>query len=1040
MGVKIKKRTYNEIFTNGETDWLLGNVGEWQTLKLQVEAGIDFVATPQTPVSVDKINNAFVLSNGGSWGEYGFDDGMIVTLSFKKSVDSDNDGTFETVTDSSNNYTVLKIYGNTMEVQETIESEGFDILPADFGSKKVSEVLFFVGRAMDGCSLQVAHVPNSDAESGKITSLIDNTTTEFHYSKLKTLSPNSSGVMEPIGFQSGMSVRNVSVKQILDTQNVIASYSIPTFFYYTPPGGFIYMNGNYPLNINSNGTYDSARSITALIGTASTGYQSVTDSGVLPQLDVNGALINGASPSQAFIYNAPGTYDQQIYVNFSFMIVSVTGYMPNLDGVRVYLVRYEDGATMNLAGKTLLKEFLNVSILKNKSLNVSGVWDFAVNDGESFVLAVEFFHDTPQGGQAKSIVIHSEGGSIMVSNPNEQLPDFYKRTYEFGLEFMISSLFEDLEGIENKQIPSFLVGDGSITDNFLIRFFPEWNNPNVKIQNDMAKSVRLGNTGWFNENFNQLPNDFSVDSVEYFDLNGNKVESIDYSSPVKVKAVISGLGNSNPNTEAGFGFAWIPKNESDYKEKETPFYRNCFVQSGSITDGFKLNTLYKDVNVGAGINGASMDSSNVKFTYSSGKLVFEAVFEPNVGFFSEFDAKEDDDRNFILWVSIADGTLERNFSNRVALIADIGSMIRNIPQGGKYGEITNKFIEHPYSEIAQGEDVFDGIVQDDVLCRVPFRIPSDGSISFQRMIFGVEVKNLATGSEFVLERLEVDLSSFPVQDKVQQINYSQDRGFKLEPGNNKNWVKVERNPTADIDRYSSYIAYFATKIRWEDWVKNTFAPGDFYDPSELNSGLNNDWVHYLRTKGWAVDFFVKINAVEDGGLKQYKNSWKMKFSDYDENVNIQTAHRYLRDSDNALLNIGNDPESGKPLGVILSNEPTRIEIDFEILDSGVWDIDKVYSVTTIEIDRGAGRMEQRQLSSVWGSESDNPLIPVAGESKLKISIDGTAKILTTSCLVDPDLLQDAVKYRVTGRVGCFDQDENEGDLGLYDSIHENRYD
>jgi hypothetical protein len=61
-------------------------------------------------------------------------------------------------------------------------------------------------------------------------------------------------------------------------------------------------------------------------------------------------------------------------------------------------------------------------------------------------------------------------------------------------------------------------------------------------------------------------------------------------------------------------------------------------------------------------------------------------------------------------------------------------------------------------------------------------------------------------------------------------------------------------------------------------------------------------------------------------------------SDYDENQNIDT-HQYFRHSDN-FVEYWDGSDSGKTLGVILSNEPTRIEISFDILDDGVWDISK----------------------------------------------------------------------------------------------------
>lgn len=832
MALKITNRSYSEAFTNGLTDWLLGNVGEWQDLELSIEVSIDYIATSAQPVQIDYINNAFKLSNGKSWGEYGFDNGMTLVFKYKFLQDTTGDGNFDTVQNIQQQFTITNVYGSIMEVSQPITVNEFDSVPINFGSKKISDVKFYVDRVPEGCRVKYGHLTNEDYKSTTLESFIDGTVSEF-------VLPNASGAsyMEAVGLQSGMSIR-------------------------------------------------------------------------------------------------------QIYV-------------------------------------------------------------------------------TPNGKKSQSDNVY---------------------LFDIKINFMISSLFDNISNFENLEIPSYLIGDGSLTDNFILEFYPEWNNPNVYIVNELVKTERLGNTGWFDENFNQLKNDFNIDSIEYFDENGSPVDGLDYASKTKVKCLISGVPNLNVNTECGFGFSWIPTNEEDYKEKETPFYRNLFIQSGMYDAGFNLDTNYPGSFIGAGIDGASMDVENVRFTNLNGTIVFEGTFVPNAEFYSKFDAKDEENRNYIIWMSVADGSLDRNFSDRVSLLADFKVLEKHIPQAGEYPFLENAFVEHPFDDDFVGVEKYEGIVQDDILCRMPFSIKKDGSVYFEKMTFGVEAFNIGLNKSFDLERYEIDLSQSPTDaNDVQQFSVDQTRGFKLESGNNKNWVKILRETGSDTVENNGYLAYFATKIRWEDWILNQKTPPDFFDANELNDGFNNDWVHYLRTQGWIINFYTEINATIDGELTQYKNQFKFTFNDYDENDNISTAHRYFRDSDDTLLNIGTDPEYNKPLGVILSNEPTRIEIDFEILDAGVWDLGLVYAVTTIEIDRGAGRFEMRQLSSVWGSEDDNPLKPLTGQTKLKMVVDGTSKILTTSCLIDPDLLDDGAKYRITGRVGCFDISGGIFVPGLYEFRYENLY-
>ena len=837
MAVKITKRQYNEIFTDGDTDWLLGNVGDWQTLKLTVEAAIEFLPTISEPVQVDGGRRAFVLTNGKHWGDFGFDPGMRMRIHWKKHQYNDADGTTK-VFNMSDTFPIINVSGSVMEVSNWLENyfDGNTSIPADFGTDKITDVRMFVDQPPEGCRVKYVHLTNENFDTNQLASFVDNSLPEFVRPNV-----NNGGSawmpMEAVGTQSGMSIRKMEIKNL----------------------------GKKVFTLNT--------------------YQ-----------------------------------------------------------------------------------------------------------------------------------------------------------FEIQIQFMISSLFEDPATFETMTIPSYLTGDGSLTDNFKIEFFPEWNNPNTMIQNDLDWTLRKGNTGWFNENFNELNNDFNVKSIQYFDENGNVVDTMDFATPTKVKAVIGGVPNLNNQTECGFGFAWIPVEETDYKNKKTPLYQNLFIQSGSISDGFPLDVNHPATYIGAGVDGASMDATNVKFTKFGNDIIFEATFIPNGAFFSKFDAKDENDRNFVLWVSVADGKLTRNFSDRVSLLLDHGQMAKNIPPAGNYPFIDNAFIEHPQPENVVGEVVLEGIVQDDILCRMPFRIPKDGSVTFNQMSFGVESFNIGTGADFALEKFDIDLNVFPVAGGIQQFDFDQSRGFKLNPGNNKNWVKIKREPGLDTTDFAGYMAYFATKIRWEDWIANPNTPSDFFDANQPHKGFHNDWIHYLRTTGWSLNFFTEINVTESGSVKQYKNQWKIKLVDYDENPNVDVDHKYFRHSDNQLLNVGVDPETGRPLGVILSNEPTRIEIAFDILDDGVWDLANTYGVTTIEIDRGAGRMEQRQLSSVWESEGDNPLKPVEGETKLKMAVDATNKVLTTTCLVDPELLADGVKYRITGRVGCINTGAGgQFDPGLYEFRYESTY-
>lgn len=596
--------------------------------------------------------------------------------------------------------------------------------------------------------------------------------------------------------------------------------------------------------------------------------------------------------------------------------------------------------------------------------------------------------------------------------------------YSFGFEFMISSFFEDITDIENKTPPSQVFNAASLTDNFKIIGFPEWNNPNTRIQNKLSDTKRLGNTGWFDENFNGLDNDFVIESITYTDVDSaSLVSALSYSSQTRVKAVISGVQNlANGSTNCGLGFIWLPEDEDLYKNNQQPFHNNMLMNTAG---SYGVNNFLVDPAIYAGLyNGfgadpnIKMEVEDVHFYIDGTDLVYEATFSPTTGFKNKMDALDESERNYAIWVSVADHTLTSNFSNRVSLLLDYNIMEFYVAPVGPWEPLTMTFYEHQNDGSSGSEPCFlDMFVEDDLVAKIDFKVDISDVIP-NAIEFGLEMVNAGTGEILSLQSYNVDLSGYPNDSNgIPQWSYDQTRGFKLESGNSKNWVKVERNPTFDNGIEKAYTAFYGYKIRWEDWLEKLGVPGDFFDSNELFNGFNNDWYQYLNTLGWDFKFVVYLDAVLQGEAVRYKNEVIHTFKDYDSNGDITTIWNFYRESDSSLINAGIDADTGKPLGVILDNEQVRLEIIYTRA-TGTWSgINDVYATTCIEVDKGSGQFEFRQISSIWGRESDNPLIPIPNETLLKLTLLSPTEI-KAECLVEPSLLLDAIRYKCSGRLGC----------------------
>jgi hypothetical protein len=623
---------------------------------------------------------------------------------------------------------------------------------------------------------------------------------------------------------------------------------------------------------------------------------------------------------------------------------------------------------------------------------------------------------------------NQSGMSIASCNLTYVAKQATKYIYEIDMVFMISSFFEDETTFEDNISPPQTFDASSLTMLYSVTGFTTTNNPNIQIQNDIKATKQLGNTGWFDENFNGLPNNFTLSSVQYFNSTGTQVTQLDYRNTVKVRAVIDGVANLTGATKCAYGFMWIPTEESDYKQLPDQFYKNTKVNTGgnaaTFADVFPVtNVIDVTLRNGYSSDGAQMNTQNVRFQQTGAtQITFEADFIPNAAFSTFMESRDETERNYILWVSVADQNDITNKSDRVSLKLDYNTLDTYIEPIGAFDGMNIGFLDHTQDETDTpsicGNDIR---IEDDLLAKIEFQVDTAVSDTIPiptGLKYGILLQRDSDGYTYELDSYSIDLTQYP---DPSQYSFSASRGFKLGDGNNKNFVKAEYYPALDSGTKLGVLGLYGFKVRWEDWIARNNVPTDvrnvFYDASLKSNGLSNDWYRYLSVSGWSLHFYVYTDALLAGEQVRYVNQKNLVFQDYDANADVLTTFTYKRESDGSVLSGGTDPISGLPLGVILDNELVRLEVEYERL-VGTWaSVNDVYALNTIEVDEGAGQFEYRQLSSIWLPENDNPLLPLTGATLLDLVLVSPTVVRAT-CLIDPSKLIQANRYKITGREGC----------------------
>lgn len=601
----------------------------------------------------------------------------------------------------------------------------------------------------------------------------------------------------------------------------------------------------------------------------------------------------------------------------------------------------------------------------------------------------------------------------------------FEYKYQIKFIYMISPFFDTVNNFVDMVAPDAVLGAEALTDNFLITGMPIYGNPNLTIKNDPKETEQEGNTGWFDENFNQLPNPYTHTDVVYKNLNGTTVGELDYVNPIEITTTISGFGTLSASTKVQYGFVWVPLVEEIWKKNDKQDHLNLKLSSGAQGTGLPAsyplspiaNVPFPLFNKGYSIdNSSGMNVSDVFFTKVGNEIKVKMIFRPDAGFAAYMETLGENERNYAIWISIGDPIPDYNESDRVSLLLDFRQMKTFIEPIGAYDGLTIDFLTHPQAATDTPIVSNDIRTEDDLLARVSFQVDTAIGVDIPVVTginFGVLIENNTTGQQYILDKAEVDLSSFP---DATQYNFDEPRSFKLGAGNSKNFFKVSYNAAADSGTLKGAKGEYGFKARWEDWLERfPHAANAFYDNTLGNNGFSENWYDYFNTTDYSLYFFAEIKAVLDGTLVLYQNLKVMPIFDYDVNATITTAFNYFKDDAGGAV-------QGSPLtgSVVFEDEFTWLDIvytstgtpwaDQAYVDNNAWAKQCIDELN-------GNQLSLRQLSSIWASENDNPMVGIPTVALSTITWNATNQI-TVSTRIESNKLINSPSYKITGRLGC----------------------
>lgn len=614
----------------------------------------------------------------------------------------------------------------------------------------------------------------------------------------------------------------------------------------------------------------------------------------------------------------------------------------------------------------------SIEIFHNLVLNTSLGSDASLFDGEVNRFRANGVISIIPTGTIVMTQLGFKSGGTYLSAILTRLPDVGgKRSYSIEFIYANPYKFEDSDFVE----PTQFNGSSSLKPYYRFFALPVSNNPNSFLETTYA--VQQGNLGWYDENYNQGPNDFTITSVTITDLSLNTLSEVDYAQENIITVVISGSNTFLKKVEGEIYI--IPPINSVSNNINTN--GDNISLSNFFIDSTGAPVISTDV-FGTGNEQIPTTTQSIATGVNEITVVFHTV--PTTEFTALLDSFSDNERLYRISLNVENDSGTSNDNNSVSLIVREGVMEKAPLIGGDFGGLVSQLFHQHNNDVGGiGALPFIGNTEDDALYVATWDFEKDAV--WLSATIDTRVTRISDGQFFTLFEQPIPFTNFvTTNDGVIQIDFLlQIQQFLEAPNRNKISLKLNGNETATTYEVDLIWSLF---MNWRDWLPQLNAFIDFFDNTLQHNGFNQEYIRYLELAGFTLSTEVTLI---DGNNTAFRFGAAIQLTDYDDTTDVTSTVIYFDEDNN-------------PSTTFIQGQTMRIEAK-HVNNIGVWNQDDTWAWISIRPFEGE---DNKRISTAWDYTTQNlPLKPLAGETKAKISYP-SADTAVVECLVDATLLTD----------------------------------
>jgi len=388
----------------------------------------------------------------------------------------------------------------------------------------------------------------------------------------------------------------------------------------------------------------------------------------------------------------------------------------------------------------------------------------------------------------------------------------------------------------------------------------------------------LGNSGWLDENFNNVPTKYSITSVTHTDIYANVLSGVELTTNENTfEIVVKNVTDSpfsNTNTKVELGFSLCPE-AIEYQDLTKDVVENFALDKAFLTVG------------GATLNGDLFGTDeqvfkNITVTFTStseikiaGTIALEQVLIDRIlGFVNQ---------RYFIYVITQKHTLATSLADKASLLVEAKDFYQNLEVPALV-QFSNNLYPHNNPNLTPSiqTEYFPG---DEIILgsEMVYNLAGlDGDlINFKTLTTEVYVSDGT--NEFILESFIYNFTNDLKVNGVTYVNFLQDRNFKLPSNDDRRLIRIQRRTDLDSGDLYFYDLFFPFAFRWEYWVANAAVDNAFFNVLEPQNGKNHFWDRF-NSLGWTVNIRHKLLVDNNGNQETFSTTEALPSVDYDSNT------------------------------------------------------------------------------------------------------------------------------------------------------------